>query len=394
MHAHPLLTQDSFFPGFVLALYVANGVTGIRDMFGPLEQKKQWRKAIDERMVVGPRMILAGPLLDGPKSHIQGAVLIKNEDEARQAIRSMKAHGADFAKIHETLSRDSYFALADEAKRQNLPFDGHVPASVTAFEASDAGQRSIEHLTNVAIACSSVRESLQSQWSAALLADDKAIGLRDLARAEAQGLLNLDEQNCRELAARFVKNRTWQDPTLVVLRVAAFGNSRAMAEDPRLRYIPVSIRKDWAVDKSALFRAFTREDFVLAQKAFPTFLKIVGLMHRAGVKFLAGSDPPAPYCLPGFSIHDELSLFVDAGLSPADALRTATINPAKFLGTLGDTGTVEVGKTADLVLLDANPLEDISNTRKISGVVLRGDYLPRRILEQMLAKVASAVNRD
>ena len=394
MHAHPFLTRQEFFPQFVLNLYLANGVTGLRDMFGPLEEERQWQKGIEVGTILGPRMVLAGLLLDGPTSVVSGSTIVKNEAEARQAVVEVKRRGADFVKVYERLPREAYFAIADEAKRQGLAFVGHVPTKITAAEASDVGQRSIEHLTNIAVSCSSQEAELQKRWSAALLEPDSAIYSRELARSETRGLETLDEQRCRALADRFAKNGTWHDPTLVVLRVAAFGNDKALADDPRLRYMPRAIRETWDPTRHELWRAFTAQDFVRAQKAFPKFLQIVGIMHAAGVKFLAGTAPPGPYWIPGFSIPDELALFVKAGLTPMEALQTATRNPAEFLGLLDSLGTIEKGKTADLVLLNADPLRDIYNTQTIHAVVLNGKLLTKESLRKMLSEVASAASKN
>ncbi len=393
MHAHPFLTKQEFFPQFVFNLYIANGVTGLRDMFGPLEEEKQWVKAIEAGTIPGPRMVMAGPLLDGPTSIVPGATVVTNEAEARQAVRDLKQRGAEFVKVYERLSLESYYAISDEAKRQGLTFVGHVPAVLTAVKTSDAGQKTIEHFSHVAIACSSDEEELQKQWTSALLAPDGAITSRDLTRVETRALETLDEGKCRELAARFVKNGTWQDPTLVVLRIVAFANDTGLTNDPRLRYIPRAVKKSWSPANHELWKAFTGNDFATAQKAFPNFLKITRIMHHAGVKFLAGTDPPIPYCLPGFSIHDELALFVKAGLTPMEVLQTATCNPAEFLGRLNDLGTIEQGKIADLVLLESNPLQDIRNTQKIHAVVLNGRLVTKKLLQKMLVEVEVAADK-
>jgi hypothetical protein len=394
MHAHPFLTRQEFFPQFVLNLYLANGVTGLRDMFGPLEEERQWQKGIEVGTIRGPRMVLAGPLLDGPTSVVSGSTIVKNEAEARAAVVELKRRGADFVKVYERLPRGAYLAIADEAKKRSLDFVGHVPAKITAAEASDVGQKSIEHLTNIAVSCSSQEAELQKRWSAALLEPDSPISLRELTRTETSALETLDDQRCRALANRFAKNGTWHDPTLVVLRVVAFGNDKTLANDPRLRYMPREIRETWDPRRHELWRAFRDQDFVRAQKAFPKFLQIVGIMHTAGVKFLAGTDPPVPYCIPGFSIHDELALFVQAGLTPMEALQTATRNPAEFLGLLESLGTIERGKIADLVLLDGDPLRDIRNTQAIHAVVLNGKLLAKESLQNMLAEVALAASKN
>jgi tetratricopeptide (TPR) repeat protein len=162
-------------------------------------------------------------------------------------------------------------------------------------------------------------------------------------------------------------------------------------KDGRLKYMPPGIRSYWersfepGADPGNL--PVTRDDFVFYQKEFTKQLEIVGLMQKSGVGILAGTDALNPFCFPGFSLHDELALLVQAGLTPSEALQTATINPARFLGEENDFGAVEKGRIADLVLLDANPLEDIANTKKIQAVVFNGRYFPKPRLEEMLAKL-------
>ncbi len=394
MHAHPHLNSRQFFPLFALHLYLVNGVTGLRDTFGPLEAQQQWRKAIGVGAVIAPRMFLAGPLVDGPKPAFAGSIAVSNAEEGRQAVISLKRRGADFVKVYDLLPREAYFAIADEAKKQGIPFAGHVPATVTAAEASDAGQRSIEHLTDVAVSCSTDQEALQKALTAGLLKEDNSTAIRDLTVTETRALETYDREKCIALAQRFVKNDTWHDPTLVTLRVNAFINDESFLNDARLRYIPRALREEWNPKNSEFSKALTAEEIAAAKRAFPTFLKIVGEMHRAGVRFLTGTDAPAvPYCFPGFSLHDELALFVEAGLSPMEALQTATLNPARYLGLSDSLGTIEKGKIADLVLLDANPLVDIHNTKKIDSVIVRGRLLTREARQRMLAEVEAAADK-
>jgi Amidohydrolase family len=185
-------------------------------------------------------------------------------------------------------------------------------------------------------------------------------------------------------------DRSLREPQMLRAR---FLEMPGLAEDPRLSYIPRSIRDEWAPAKNILHQRFTPEDFLMARQAFPGFLRIVSIFHQAGVKFLAGTDSPEPNCLPGFSIHDELSLYVDAGLPSLEALRTATWNPAEFFGLTKESGSVEAGKVADLLLLDANPLADIHNTRKIAGVITDGRYYSRIDLDRILAQITDAVKQ-
>jgi len=208
-------------------------------------------------------------------------------------------------------------------------------------------------------------------------------------RQMAKCLDDYDEKKAAGLFARFVKNETWQVPTLTVLRYKAYLRDKMFTEDPRLKYLPPPVRTRWTQAVTLLTGQFTEPGRVYGKE-----LGIVGSMHKAGVRLLAGTDTPNPYCFPGFGMHDELALLVEAGLSPMEALQTATRNPAQFFGREKDFGTVEKGKFADLVLLDADPLKDIKHTQKIASVIVGGKLLTRETLDKMLADVETEAGRQ
>jgi tetratricopeptide (TPR) repeat protein len=193
------------------------------------------------------------------------------------------------------------------------------------------------------------------------------------------------------LCAVLKGNGTWQVPTLTLLRMFAYGDDPAFLKDARLKYVPIRTIASW--DPSAIDGKHTPEDFAYMKKEFQKDLEVVGAMQKAGVGILTGTDTSNPFCFPGFSLHDELSLLVQAGLSPLEALRAATLNPARFQGKEKDLGTIDKGKIADLVLLDANPLDEIDNTKKIAAVVSAGKLYSRAALDQMLARVEAVANR-
>jgi imidazolonepropionase-like amidohydrolase len=372
MHVHEW-NREVFFP-----LFIANGITGVRDMFSPLPPIKQWRAEIAAGTTIGPRIFAAGILIDGPDPFCKPCTIaVSNADEGRKAVLQVKEMGADFIKVYSMVPRAAYFAIAEEAKRQNMVFAGHVPEFVSAAEASDAGQKSIEHLMGVLVACSAKEAQLRKENEARLRAE----GIRrDTAMLEQAAVLDSFEQKkASALFGRFVKNGTWMCPTLSVLRAVAFSGD-------------ADFLKTQFWEDAYGWKEHTPEFNAQAKRVFQKQLEVVGMMNRAGVRFIAGTDTANPYVFPGFSLHDELALLVQAGLTPAGALRTATINPAKYFDMEKSLGTVEQGKMADLVLLDANPLTDINNTRKIDAVILGGRYLPRGTLQKMLAEVEAMVN--
>ena len=376
-----------------LPLFIANGVTGTRQMYGvPMFQ--QWRKEIEAGQLLGPRMLIASPIVDGPKPVWPGSIAVANVAEGRQAVIEVKRMGADFVKVYSLLPRDAYFAIADESKKQGIPFEGHVPDSVSVEEASNAGQKTIEHLTGVLMACSSRETELREL---ALKAEDQPSGARfsgpKYRERQQLALDTYSPERASTLFGELKKNHTWQCPTLTVLRSTAYADDPSFTDDPRLKYIPRDIASSWNPKADPFLKNRTAEDWALSKKVFSKELEIVGAMNRAGVEILAGTDVLNPYCLPGFSLHDELQLLVQAGLTAMQALQAATLNPARFMGREKDLGTVDTGKLADLVLLDANPLEDIGNTKKIAAVVFRGQFFPRASLDEMLAKIEALASR-
>jgi imidazolonepropionase-like amidohydrolase len=385
MHVHEW-DKNLFFP-----LFIANGITGVRDMFGPLPLIKQWRKEIEAGTTLGPRIVAAGPILDGPKPIWPGSIAVSNAEEGRKAVMTVKQDGSDFVKVYNLLSRDSYFAIADEAKRLGMVFAGHVPTSITAAEASDAGQKSIEHLTGILLACSAKEDEIRKDIEARAQGGIPGL-ITSFISDQAKALDSFDDKKAARLFARFVKNKTWMSPTLSVLRSIAFIGDDDFRNDARLNYIPEFIRSGMWNQTAFGLNVRKPEDNAQAKRVFQKQLEIIGVMKRAGVEFIAGTDTPNPYVFPGFSLHDELALMVKAGFTPLEALQSATRNAAKYLGRLDSSGTIEKGKLADLVLLDQNPLADIGNTKKIRAVMMGGHLVERAALDEMLAKV-EATNR-
>ena len=389
MHVHWYRYDKAF-----LQLFPINGVTGVRIMWGaPLHF--EWRKEIQEGTLLGPRMAIAGNILDGPKPIWPGSMAIGNEAEGREAVITTKQQGYDFVKVYSLLPRKAYFAIADEAKKQRIPFAGHVPHSVSVVEASDAGQKSIEHLNGILVACSSREEELRQRL---INANSTLPGQRlpnpSLLRPITRLMLDtFSTEKTNALSVRLKQNQTWQCPTFTVLRSGAFRDDSSFHNDPRLKYMPSQLRASWDPANDFRFRTRTVEDFALSRKVYKKQIEVVGLMHKAGVEFIAGTDVLNPFCFPGFSLHDELAILVEAGLSPMEALQTATLNPARYLGIEKAIGTVASGKIADLVLLDANPLDDIRNTTKINSVVVNGRLLDRPVLDQRLTQVQALAQK-
>ena len=389
MHVHAAWPAvDSLFA----PLFVANGVTGVREMFGDIAIIRRW-KASYARGDAWPRMTGAGHILDGPRPFWPGSAVSATAEDGRREVDSLIAAGADFIKLYTRLPRDAYFAALAEARRLGKQAVGHVPDAVSVSEASDSGQRSIEHLTGMTVGCSKDADAIRAERAAA--AADTSVGrmLLSYARQAEHLLATQDSTACATLMARLARNDTWQVPTLVELRSIAFLDDPKFTADPRVRYMPAEITESWNWRNDFRFRARTPEGWAVAKSVFRRNIEIVSAMHRAGVPILAGTDVLNPFTFPGFSLHDELALLVDAGFSAPEALRAATIAPAIFFGATDSLGAVEPGKRADLVLLDANPLDDIHNTTTIRAVVLNGRFYDRAALDRLIERAERAARR-
>jgi len=322
------------------------------------------------------------------------AIPVKNEREARTAVQRIKREGYDFVKVYSDLSRESFLAVANEAKRLNIPFAGHVPSVMNIAEASDLGIRSVEHMTEFNTSSSTNEDVLRKEEIDFWKTFGRLRG-RDLHLEEAKLVTKFLDTYSQEKAARlfvlFGQNDTWQCPTLIITHSWAFANDPSIYADPNFRYVSAERRLKDAPYWNEI-RSRPAEQFAVWNRGYQLRLQQIDAAHRAGVQFLAGSDSvsvSSSFPVPGFSLHDELAQFVKAGLTPLEALQTATINPAKFLGKEKELGTIEKGKLADLVLLDADPLTDISNTKKINAVVVNGRLLDKPTLHKMLAELLS-----
>src|ERR1700742_1381011 len=382
MHIHSAF--GDWFPGgrdIILPLFIANGVTGVRDMGGDLPILLDWRKQITAGNIPGPRMIVSGPMLDAllptGKLRFPSSVATTTPESARAAVDQLKSQGADFIKFQSVISHDAYLAAADEARKQNIVFVGHVPDKVRITEVVAAGQKSIEHLMGSFEGCSSEeRKFIDGQGNTKLL------------------LTTTDQKKCSALLALLAKTQTWQCPTLAWQRGGTFLDQRDLAHDPLGKYVPAYWRDvTWKRFYDEMMPDLQKDPLELRKEYFARNLKMVADMHHAGVPFLAGTDTaPGIFILPGFSLHDELANFVEAGFAPMEALQTATSNAAKFFDTDSKQGVIAKGKVADLVLLDADPLADIHNTRKISAVIANGHLYDRAALDALLKSAESAAH--
>ena len=375
---------------FILPLLIASGITTVRDMGGKVEFLKQLRSEIQTGKRLGPQIFFTGPYLDGDPPGYQPAIVVKTPAEARNAVDLLAAEGVDFLKTQSRLERDPYFAIAEESRKKGIRFVGHVPDRVSALEASQAGQASIEHLTGVLLACSGKEDELRGEQ---FVSDPpNASTEQSLARSRAWQQKLLDSYSPEKAAAllhAFVANGTWQVPTFPVIVHFGFITPQTdLSGDARMAYVPQNERTLWRQGIRERLENRTQADFALREEIVKRYLELTGKMQSAGVRIMAGTDLAAPNVFPGSSLHEDLAFLVQAGFTPIQALQAATKNSAEFLGKLQTQGTIQPGKFADLVLLDADPLDDIHNTQEIRAVFLRGKLLDRTALDALLNRAA------
>ena len=360
MHAH-IQSEDN------LTLFAANGVTTIRNMFGG-RKELDWRARTAEGTLFGPTIYTSGPILDGDPPFFESSPVLTTAEEARQEVLAEKAAGYDFLKVYPGLTAEVYDALMVEARKAELPVVGHVPVGL--MHVLDAGQRSIEHLFGF-------------EW--ALLppgTDLEHHGFKDTIKAWTM----VDLTGLPALVQRVKEAGTWICPTLIALQsFISEEEAQRRSSAPSMRFVLPEDRVGWQAFSGSLSDEVTQAATVgdSNRKA------VVKALSDGGVRLLLGTDCVMPYVVWGFSIHAELANLVDAGLTPYQAFRSGTRDAAEFLGALDEFGTVSQGKRADLILLSANPLEDVGAAADPEGVMLRGAWYPRSALQSRLSELAA-----
>lgn len=397
MHIHLANQPDQALSrDWSLRLLVAYGVVGVRDMGGDWQMIQQLRQDIASGKTTGPRIIAPGPFIDGP-GFVEKPV--NTADEARQQVRKLKSSGVDFLKVQANLSPESYRAVLTEAKQLGLIVAGHVPEAVSAFEAARSGQRSIEHSSpilpgdgGILLSCSSKEDELRTELlaikrdAAAPNANRQSLRLRQRA-LQIQMLDTYDARKCQGLFALLKQRNVWVVPTQIWAKRLLPLNAEDGIDTLAQPWLPLQTRNRFAQRRVEGIKVTAPESFALRLRIAEKTRELVGTMWRAGVPMLAGTDALDGDVIPGLSLHQELELMVQAGLTPMEALQTATRNAAQYLGAAKSRGTIEMGKLADLVLLDADPLQDIRNTQKIHAVIRQGRLISTQQRQALLEQI-------
>ncbi len=372
MHAHipPPQAAEQFGERYVdnvLFLYLANGITTIRGMLGhPQHLVLRERAARGE--LLSPRIYTSGPSFNGNSA--------PTPEVAERMVREQREAGYDFLKIHPGLTRPVYDRMAATANQVGIRFAGHVPQEVGLQRALEARQATIDHLDGYVEA----------------LAEGK------VPTGTPTGFFGLnwapyaDESRIPALVRQTREAGVWNVPTQSLIEhLASPEDPEAMARWPEMRYMPPRMVAQWVTAKRSLQggAAFSPE---AERRLVELRHRLIRELHHAGAGLLLGSDAPQIFNVPGFSIQHELRMLVDAGLTPYQALETGTRNPALFFGAQDQFGTVEVGRSADLILLEANPLADVGNLARRAGVMVRGRWLPESEIRQRLETMAAGVS--
>jgi hypothetical protein len=389
MHVHIDTTEAWFFP-----LSIAAGVTGVRDMGGVLSRVRRWKRLPPG--LLRPTIIASGPILTGPVADTDSRLArIATAPQGRRVVDSLLDGGVDFIKVHDWLSRDAYLAIAAEARARGSYIAGHLPIAVDPIDAVRARQRSIEHMgsgwAGLLLFASADRRLIDSVSKWANVTAGTSELMKHFTRTWQRRLADsFSPARARSLCSSLASGRVALTPTTYFSAyLTLMPLNRALLRDPRLNYLPQSVRDMTQYVVPA--ERFTRSARTSADVAvYEARARLIKICREQGVQILAGTDT-GPYgpMIPGFSLHDELDRMVADGLKPIDALRAATISPARFFNAADTLGSVTVGKRADLVLLDANPLTNINNIRRIDAVIVNGTLIDQARRQQMLDSLAA-----
>lgn len=354
-------------------LYIGNGVLGVRNMYTPMSMIKPVKDSIQNNWIIGPHYVAAGRVIEGSEPEFPDWLVVDKIEKIKPALDTLQMEGSDFVKIYNKVPREVYFELVKEAHKRGMRVEGHVPMEVSVLEASAAGQVSFEHLLGIPELCTSdtlFKNKYKNNWFAAVMNSD------DYAT------MHLDESIAAKNLSLLRKNKSWVCPTLAVWH-AYFNSDLPFDTDPNIEKMPSDIKGYWMGE----LNKYRKKDTGYREKAKQKFLNlknVVTLLYKNQVPMLVGTDVINPFVYPGFSLHKELQLLKDCGIPDAEVFKMATVNAVQFLNLEKEFGAVKPGLNASMILLTANPLEDISNSQKIESVIVKGKLINRSQLDTMI----------
>ena len=362
-------------------LFLMNGITSIRDTGAILKKLKPAIAFAKKNPLKTPRLFYSGPLLDGTPSVYKGtepgypelSVEINEDTNLTALVNNLIEQEVSFLKTYEMLSEEIFINLLKISEEKNLKVTGHIPLGIDFFKAVDNGLDGMQHIRNLELACT--KDSTEGLSKRLLLLENvesipgSALRSKIHLAQRYSSIEDFDEDRCMKVIEHLVVNNVFQTPTLTINTV---GSKRFFANEQwqeTYKFLPNVVKNRWLKDSKSMAQQPLNDSYKTYQD---WSMKMVGLFNKQGVKILAGTDTPIGFLTPGFSLHKELELLVESGLTPLQALRAATITPAEFFNLEDKMGTVEVGKFADLVILNNNPLNDIKHTQDIHAVILKG----------------------
>ena len=375
-------------------LFLAFGITSVRDTGGEIDFVNKFKYESENNPNTHPRIMVAGPLIDGKYNVYDGSndqfpplsIQTMTEKDLLKEVSSLIKNNVDFLKAYEMLTPNQFKALANIAKENNLKLTGHVPLSMDVISASNIGLNSMEHFRNFELSVSKNSVELLNKRKRLLKNSKKFSGgklrssIHSLQRMNA--INNIDSVKLNKVINVLAKNQTWQIPTLFLYRTFANKTFKLKSWIENFNFFPSEVREKW-IDKISKIDDKLNKD----RQAYSNWaIGIVSLMNKKGVKFMAGTDAPIFFLIPGLSLHDEIAMLSEGGLSNLEAIKSATYNPSKYFGMENELGSIKVGQIADLLILSKNPLLNISNTKEIEAVIKNGNLLNRKYLDSLLNK--------
>ncbi len=386
MHVH--MMRNEWYKS-QMPLLRANGITGFREMWGDLKIANYVKSQMLKDSLPYFRFVAPGHILDGKIPYWDNSIPVASTGAAIRSVDSLINSRADFIKVYSFLHPDVFHAIAQRCKENNFPFAGHVPHTVRLTAAARAGMASMEHLYGfLAEACSNSDSAM-----ALMELSVKAFEAGNTKERNRIGVLfhslvldNFSEQKLKATSQVLKANNTYVVPTLATLRGIYFINDTSFTNDPRTKYMSEETLEYWKEVTESDLKKNTEVDWQHKRKRWQVEQQIMRILIAENVPIMAGTDSDNPYAFPGFSLHDEMALYVELGMTPIDALRSATTVPARFLNMADSLGSIEEGKLADLVLLNANPLENIRNTTTIDAVIANGKLYSKSYIDSILKR--------